>query len=140
MTDPSTTDLWVLGVRIAGVLHFVTLILAWFTPIPPDWDRNLAGLPDTHRRFAIAQNVFIGGVIAFCGVLCLCCAPELVGGSRLARLVCAGIALWWGGRLVILPWLGVFAHLRSTWLKLGFAFLVTECAIYAAAFTWLALR
>lgn len=139
MSEP-TSDLWLLGVRAAGALHFITLGFAWFTPIPPDWDQNLAMLPDTHRRFAIAQNVFIGGVIAFCGLLCLCCAPELISGSKLARFACGGIALWWGGRLVILPWLGVFTHLRSAWLRLGFAMLAAECTVYAAAFAWLAAR
>ena len=131
---------WILGVRIAGALHFVTLALAHFTPIPPDWDRNLAALPETHRRFAVAQNIFIGGVIAFCGILCLAFAPELLAGSPLARACAAGIALWWGGRLLVLPWLKVMPHLASARLKAGFALLLAECAAYAIGFGWLAAR
>lgn len=135
-----TTDLWILGLRAAGVFHFVTLGLAWFTPIPPDWEKNLALLPETHRRFAVSQNAFIGGVLAFCGFLSLAFAPELASGTPLARAVCAGIALWWGGRLVILPWLGVWPHLRSSGLRAGFALLAAECVTYAAAYGWLACR
>jgi hypothetical protein len=139
MSDVSD-DLWITVVRVAGAFHFVTLVMACFTPIPPNWDENLATLPETHRRFAIAQNVFIGGVIAFCGVVCLFLAPELVAGSPLARLVSGGIALWWGGRLVVLPWLKVIPHLASPGLKVGFVLLLVECAVYATGFGWLALR
>ena len=32
-------DLWILGLRAAGVFHFVTLAVACFTPIPPEIGR-----------------------------------------------------------------------------------------------------
>jgi len=131
---------WILGVRLAGAFHFVTLILACFTPIPPDWEKNLAGLPEVHRRFAVAQNFFIGAVIAFCGVVCLWFAPALVTGTIAARIVCAGISLWWGGRIVVLQWLRVWPHLTGPWWRAGFILLQIECAAYALAFGWLALR
>ena len=118
----------------------MTLIVACFTPIPAGWDGNLSRLPDVHRRFAVAQNFAIGATIAFCGLVCLCFAPELVAGATMARVLCAGIALWWGGRLVILPWLRVWPEIRSLFLRVGFVFLCAECAIYAVAFGWLALR
>ena len=61
-------SLLILGVQLAGALHFVTLLFAWFTPIPPDWDKTLATLPAIHRRFALAQNasgtVSIDGSVA----------------------------------------------------------------------------
>ena len=106
-------SLWILAVRAAGLFHFVTLVMACFTPIPPDWDKNLAGLPEVHRRFAVAQNFFIGAVIAFCGVVCVIFAPMLVAGSVAARIMCIGIALWWGGRVVVLQWLRVWPHLTG---------------------------
>ncbi|HUR58913.1 MAG TPA: hypothetical protein VM029_14465 [Opitutaceae bacterium] len=133
-------DLWILGVRAAGVFHLLTVALAHFTPIPPGWDENLARLPDVHRRFAIAQNVFIGATMVCAGVVSLLFAPDLVAGSTPARIVCAGIALWWGGRLVVLPWLRVWPELRTTLLRAGFVFLHAECAAFALAFGWLALR
>jgi hypothetical protein len=138
---PMTGDEWlVLGVRAAGGLHFVTLVLACFTPIPPDWEANLERLPTVHRRFAVAQNAFIGATIAFCGLLCLWLAQELVAGTTPARWISGGIALWWAGRLVVLPWLGVWPHITNAWLRVGFVLLLAQCAIYAAAFGWLALR
>lgn len=135
-----THEAWILGVRAAGFFHFITVGLAHFTPIPPGWDENLARLPEVHRRFAIAQNIFIGAAMVFAGMVSLLFAPELVDGSISARIVCAGMALWWGGRLVVLPWLRVWPELRTTWLKIGFAALHLECTIYAVAYGWLALR
>lgn len=134
------TELWVWGLRAAGVLHFVTLALGWVTPIPPDWDENLARLPVVHRRFALAQNAFIGATMAFCGFISVAFAAELVAGSALARAVNGGIALWWGGRLVVLPWLGVVPQLTARWLRIGFVLLIAECALYALGYGWLALR
>jgi hypothetical protein len=131
---------WIWGVRAAGGFHFVTLGLATFTPIPPNWEENLSRLPEIHRRFAVAQNFFIGATIAFCGGVSLLFAPVLVAGSTAARVMCAGIALWWGGRLVVLQWLRVWPHLGGGAWRFGFVVLQIECALYALAYGWLALR
>lgn len=122
------------GVRLAGALHFVTLILACFTPIPPDWEKNLATLPPMHRRFSIAQNISIGATIAVLGLFSLCFASELIGGAPLARAVCGTTALFWGGRLGVRPSLG------TPLLKLGYRLLLLECATYMLAYGYLALR
>jgi hypothetical protein len=93
-----------------------------------------------HRRFAIAQNVFIGATMVFAGLASLFFARELVSGSTPARIVCAGIALWWGGRLVVLPWLRVWPELRTPLLRTGFVLLHAECGSFALGYGWLALR
>jgi hypothetical protein len=133
-------SLLILGVRLAGGLHFVTLVLACFTPIPPDWEKNLAALPLIHRRFAIAQNISIGATIAVLGLLSLGFAPDLVAGSPLARAVCGITALFWGGRLAVLPWLGVGPALVTPLLRAGYRVLLVECAAYGVAYSYLALR
>lgn len=127
-------------VRLAGGFHFVTLVLACFTPIPPDWEANLDRLPPMHRRFAHAQNVSIGAMIAVLGLFSLCFAPELVAGAPLARAICAVTALFWGGRFCLLPWLRVRPALTTPQLRLGYRLLQTECLVYAATYTWLAVR
>jgi hypothetical protein len=131
--------LWILSVRAAGVFHFVTLAMALRTPIPPNWEENLARLPEVHRRFAVAQNFFIGATIAFCGAVSVFFAPELVAGSTTARILCAGIALWWGRRLAVLQWIRVWSHLGSAWWRFGFVLLQLECAVYAFAYSWLSV-
>jgi hypothetical protein len=130
----------ILLVRLAGAFHFVTLVLACFTPIPTGWAENLAKLPAMHRKFAIAQNLSIGATIAVLGLLSLGFAPLLVAGEPLARAICGVTALFWGGRACVLPWLGVRPALTSTLLRVGYVLLVLECVIYAAAYTWLAVR
>jgi hypothetical protein len=131
---------WIHAVQAAGGLHLVTLALAIRTPIPPDWEDNLAKLPPVHRRFALVQNAYIGLAIAALGLLSLFCAPELVSGTPLPRAVCGGIALFWGGRGALLPWLDVRPWLTTVWLKLGYACLTAECAGFALLFGWLAVR
>lgn len=134
------SHLWVHAVRLAGVLHFLTLGLACVTPIPPNWEQNLSRLPEVHRRFAVTQNISIGAVIAACGLVSLLFAPLLVEGSTLARVICGGIALWWGGRLVVSRWLGVHRHLATPLLRIGYALLLAECALYLLGYGYLALR
>ena len=140
MNHAEVNDLIVWIVRLAGILHFVTLMIACFTPIPPGWEDNLQKLPDVHRRFAIAQNVFIGGVIAVCGVISLLYAKDIVAGVGIARAVSASIALWWLARLLVLPVLKVTPHLTTAPLRVGFVMLHIQCAAYALGLGWLAFR
>jgi hypothetical protein len=133
-------ETWLWAVRAAGVFHLVTVALAHFTPIPPGWDENLARLPPVHRRFAVAQNIFIGATMIFAGIVSLLFAAELTSGSIGGRVICAGIALWWGGRLVVLPSLRVWPELKTSWLRIGFVVLHLECLIFAVAYGWLAWR
>lgn len=133
-------DAWIWGVRLAGVFHFVTVVLAYFTPIPANWDENLARLPALHRRFALAQNTFIGVTMLVAGLVSLLLAPDLVAGTRLARVICGTIALWWAGRLVVLPWLRVRPELKTPLLRTGFVLLHLQCALFAGAYGWLAVR
>jgi hypothetical protein len=94
------------AVQCAGCLHFVTLALACFTPIPPDWDANLMKLPLVHRRFAIAQNISIGAMIAILGLFSLLFSRDMVRGLPIARAVCFTTALFWGGLREVSPLLG----------------------------------
>jgi hypothetical protein len=131
-------DHWLLGLRAAGVFHFITVGLAIRTPIPRDWDAGLAALSPVHRRFAIAQNAAVGAVMLFFGYVSLFHAPALLEGSAASRLLAAAIALWWGGRLLLLPWLCVGPELTTPRLRIGFTLLRLQCAIYGAAYGWLA--
>jgi hypothetical protein len=133
-------DLWLLGLRAAGVFHFITIALAIRTPIPHDWDAGLAALSPLHRRFALAQNAAVGAVTLFLGYVSLFHAPILLEGSPASRLLAAATALWWGGRILLLPWLRVVPELATPLLRAGFALLCAQCAIYALAYGWLALR
>jgi hypothetical protein len=128
------------AIQCAGCLHFVTLAFAYFTPIPPDWDDNLMKLPLIHRRFAIAQNISIGAIIATLGLFSLLFSQEMVHGIPIARAVCFTTALFWGGRLIVLPWLKAHTCLPTPFLKIGYALLLLECVTYAVTYSWLGAR
>ena len=70
-------------------------------------------------------------------LLCLVIAAAL---TYLVTPLARRFALWWGARLVILPWLRVWPELRTRWLRLGFVFLHAECATMAVVYGWLAGR
>ena len=78
--------------------------------------------------------------MVFCGLVSLLFAPALVGGGTAGRVLCAGIALWWGARLLVLPLLRVGPELRTPLLRAGFVALHLECAGMAIVFGWLAAR
>jgi hypothetical protein len=134
-----TDELWLVGLRVAGLLHFTTVLAAWCTPVPRDWDGGLARLSPVHRRFALAQNAAMGAVSLFFGYISLFHAPVLLAGGEAARLLCAAIALWWGGRLLVLPWINAWPDVEGGWRRAGFALLHAQCASYALAYGWLAL-
>jgi len=115
------------------------LLAACFTPVPRDWAGGLSRLSSVHRRFALAQNAAVGGVLFFFGYVSLFHAPVFLEGSTAGRLLAAGAALWWGGRLVVLPWLRAWPEVTETWRRVGFALLHVQCALYALAYGWLAL-
>jgi hypothetical protein len=70
-------------------------------------------------------------IIAF-GLICLFNADELASGSRLARSMCAYIAVFWGIRLALQTRLDVKSHLTTWWLTAGYH-LLTLFFIYLAA-------
>jgi hypothetical protein len=133
-------DLWVIGLRVAGALHFTTLLAACLTPIPREWATGLATLSPVHRRFAIAQNAAVGAVLAFLGYVSLCHPKALLDGALPGRLLAAAIALWWGGRLLLLPWLNAWPEIKGPWQRAGFICLHLQCASYAALYGYLVIR
>ncbi len=58
----------------------------------------------------------IGATIAVLGLISLLLAPELITGDPLARVLCGLTALFWAGRLAILPWLRVRGSAPRIWL------------------------
>jgi hypothetical protein len=69
-------------------------------------------------------------IIAF-GLICLFNAGELASGSRLARSMCAFMAVFWGIRLALQTRLDVKDHLTAWWLTAGYH-LLTVIFIYLA--------
>ncbi|MCU0793242.1 MAG: hypothetical protein MUE42_10450 [Opitutaceae bacterium] len=132
-------ELWLTALRVAGALHFATLAASWFAPVPRDWDGGLARLSPLHRRLALAQNAAAGAVSLFFGYASLAHAPAFLTGGEAGRLLAAGAALWWAGRLAALAWLRAWDEAGGRWMRAGLALLHAQCAVFAAGYGWLAL-
>jgi hypothetical protein len=106
---------------IGGLLHFVILVASALTPRVLDWRANLASLNSFLRRLFWVYGFFIVLVIVSFGVLTLAHANELASGARLARAVCAMIAIFWLARLAVQFFVfDARAFLTTTFLRLGY--------------------
>jgi hypothetical protein len=72
-------------------------------------------------------------IVAF-GVISLTNAHELASGSRLARSVCAYIAVFWGIRLSLQAILDAKDHLTTWWLALGYRALTVFFAYFLTVY------
>lgn len=88
-----------LHLRIVGVLLFA-LIAANAVAIPRYWRREVAKLDVFPRQAFWVHLFFIVVLLAGMGLLCVASPHLLIDGSPLARAVLAGLATFWGLRLL----------------------------------------
>ncbi len=127
-------------VRLAGLAHLISLTAMYYAPINLRWDEELARLPRLLRQMCNVYQAYTGATIAALGLVSLCCAPDLVSGTPLARAVCAYIALFWGVRLVLQRTYDFAPHLKTATLRLGYHGLTVLFIVFTAFYGWLALR
>lgn len=85
-------------------------------------------------------HYYTAGTIVAMGLVSLCCAPDLVSGTRLARAICAYIALFWIVRLGVQIYYDFQPHVERPWLRLGYHALSVLFAAFGALYGWLAIR
>jgi hypothetical protein len=118
-------------ITIAGIGQLSVLVASALVPIRLKWHVELAVLPHLHRQmYWVYGGYVVLSIIAF-GVICLTNANELASGSRLARSVCAYMAVFWGIRLSLQFVLDVKEHLTAWWLYAG-EFVLTAFFLYFA--------
>jgi hypothetical protein len=121
----------------AGIGQLCVLIASALVPQRLNWRTELAKLPRLHRQMHWVYGGYVVLSIIALGVISLVNARELAGGSRLARSVCAYIAIFWAVRLSLQPVLDVKEHLTTWWLTAGYHLLtllfICFTLIYAAA-------
>src|SRR5687768_15258972 len=86
-------------ILVAGLLHFGILIASALTPGVLAWGTELRKLSPLSRNLVWVHGWFIVLIIAGFGAVSLLHAADLAHGPRLARSVCAFIALFWAARL-----------------------------------------
>lgn len=88
-------------IAAGGVCHFGILVASALVPKVLDWRTQLRQLHPLCRHVVWTHGAFIVLVIVGFGALSLGLAPDLAGGTPLARSLCAFIGIFWLSRLVI---------------------------------------
>lgn len=124
---------------LAGAGQLTVLIASALVPIRLHWRRELSCLSHLHRQLYWVYGGYVVLSIVALGLISLINAGEMASGSRLARCVCAYIALFWTVRLGLQAVLDVKQHLTAWWLRLGYHTLTVLFASFAGIFTYAAL-
>jgi hypothetical protein len=85
---------------LAGALQIALAALHPFFPKRFAWKEELARMSLLNRQIFLVHTFFICVVLVSIGSLSLFATGALLDGSRLARLVAGGIAVFWGLRLL----------------------------------------
>ena len=125
---------------LGGICHFGILTASALVPRVLNWRDELRKLQPLCRHLVWTHGVFIVLVIVAFGSISVAAAPDLAGGSRLARLVCGFIAAFWLARLAIQLFLfDATPFLTNRWLKLGYHGLTAVFTYLGLAYAWAAV-
>jgi hypothetical protein len=121
-------------ILIAGAGQISVLAASALVPLRLKWRDAFASLPRLHRQmYWVYGGYVVLSIIAF-GVICLTNAYELASGSRLARSLCAYMAVFWGIRLSLQAVFDVKEYLTAWWLIAGEMILTLLFFYFTAVF------
>jgi hypothetical protein len=121
-------------ITIAGFAQLSVLVASALVPIRLNWRYDLQTLNRLQRQmYWVYGGYVVLAIIAF-GLICLFNARELASGSRLARSMCAYMAVFWGIRLALQTRLDVKPHLTKWWLTAGYHMLTLFFIYFATLF------
>jgi hypothetical protein len=124
---------------IAGIGQLSVLIASALVPIRLNWRTEFAKLPRLHRQMYWVYGGYVVLSIIALAMITLFNARELASGDRLARSVCAYIAVFWGIRLSLQAVLDVKEHLTEWWLIAGEIVLTVLFLYFTIVFSLAAL-
>ena len=129
------------AIFLAGCLQLCVLIASSLVPLRLQWKAALDVLPRLHRQLYWIYGGYVVLGIVSNGLAAILCADELAAGdTRLARLVCGYIAIFWGVRLSLQAVLDVKEHLTTWWLHAGYHTLTVLFVSFTVLFGYAALR
>jgi hypothetical protein len=121
-------------ITIAGFAQLAVLVASAMVPLRLNWRKDLQVLNRLQRQmYWVYGGYVVLSIVAF-GLICLFNARELADGSRLARSMCAYMAVFWGIRLALQTRLDVKSHLTSWWLTAGYHLLTLFFIYFATLF------
>ncbi|MCB2379027.1 hypothetical protein LGH70_15605 [Hymenobacter sp. BT635] len=123
---------------IGGLLIPLALLHAGF-PRYFNWRGELQTLSLINRQMVYVHTLFIALVVLLMGLLCLLCAPDLVG-TPLGQTIALGFGIFWLVRLVV-QFVGYSAELWrgkrfETAVHTGFVLLWTYLTVVFFAVYW----
>jgi len=104
----------------AGIGQLCVLVASALVPVRLNWRDEFTKLSRLHRQMYWVYGGYVVLSIIGLGVISIVNAAELAAGTRLARSVCAYIAVFWAVRLSLQPVLDVKEHLTAWWLAAGY--------------------
>jgi len=122
-------------IMLAGAGQLSVLVASALVPIRLKWRTQFDVLPRLHRQLYWVYGGFTLLSIIALGLISLTNAHELASGSRLARSVCAYLAIFWGIRLSLQAVLDVKEHLTAWWLIAGECVLTILFIYFTTVFT-----
>ena len=106
-------------IMLAGAGQLSVLVASTIVPVRLKWRSEFAVLPRLHRQMYWVYGGYVVLSITALGLISLVNAAELASGTRLARSICAYMAVFWGIRLSLQLVLDVKEHLTAWWLYAG---------------------
>jgi hypothetical protein len=119
---------------LAGVAQLSVLVASALVPARLNWRNDLQVLNRLQRQMYWVYGGYVVLSIIALGLICIFNADELAAGSRLARSVCAYIAVFWGIRLALQTQLDVKTHLVTWWLTAGYHMLTLLFVLFTTVF------
>jgi hypothetical protein len=115
------TNILILLLQIAGLLHLGLIAAGISMPRAVNLQAHLAGLPTFIRRLYWVYYAFIGLCLVGFGGISFAMAKELATGAPLARAICIFLTLFWTLRLVAATFVfDVRPYLTTARLRLGY--------------------
>jgi hypothetical protein len=124
----------------AGVAQLGVLVASSLVPVRLEWKATLAPLPLLVRQLFWVYGGYVVLSIISLGTICILNAEELASGTRLARCFCAYVAIFWGVRLSLQPFLAAKPFLTTWWLRGGYHLLSVLFASFTLVLGWAAIR
>lgn len=128
------------AIYLAGWGQLSILVASALVPFQLDWRRTLATLPPLLRQLFWVYGGFVVLSIISLGTICILHADELAAGSGLARAFCTYVAVFWGVRVSLQPFLAAKAFLTNWWLRCGYHLLTVLFLLITSVLGWAAIH
>lgn len=88
-----------LHLKIIGIILLLLATLHLIFPKYFNWKQELSSLSLINRQVMYVHTFFIALIVLLMGILCICCAADIVN-TTLGRQLSFGLFVFWGCRLI----------------------------------------